>query len=99
MSEKDTIEVTDGWIVERYEFTGHGKLIARLVSRHTGNEINIVPYKNYGIGGLPNCHRITLTKDNSIEVIAEGLEVEHADEAKEVAIETMQQLSEDLERD
>jgi hypothetical protein len=93
MSENHDIDLPLHWAVERYEKTGHGKLIARFRYARTGWELNVLPYKNYELPGFSNCHRITLTKDDSIEVVAEGLEVEHADEAEAVVIETMQEIS------
>jgi hypothetical protein len=93
MNEKDGVDAPGGWNVERYEYTGHSKLIARYVSTHTGAEVHIIPYDNYELPGRTNCHRITLTKGDSIEVIAEGLEVEHADEAELVAVKTMKDIS------
>jgi len=89
MSEEHNIDVPRNWTVERYEKTGHGKLIARFRCPPTGWELNIIPYKNYELPGFTNCHRITLTKDDSVEIVAEGPEVEHADHAETVAIETM----------
>jgi hypothetical protein len=93
MSENHDIDVPLHWVVERYEETGHGKLIARFRCSRTGWELNVLPYKNYELPGFTNCHRITLTKEDLIQVVAEGLKVEHADEAETVAIETMEEIS------
>lgn len=93
MGNESEPEVPDGWIVEQYEHTGHSKLMAKFTEYHTEKVLHIVPYKNYGLPGQTDCHRITLTTDNSVEVITEGLEVEHSEEAEEVAIEKMEELS------
>lgn len=92
MPEKTDIDVPPNWVVERYEKTGHGKLVASFRCSHTGWELHVVPYKSYQLPGFTNCHRITLTKEDSIEVVAEGLEVEHANEAEEVAKEAMNSI-------
>lgn len=89
MSDKYEIDAPENWDVERWEKTGHEKLIAKFRCSRTGWELNILPMKTYQIPGFTNCHRITLTKDDSVEVVAEGLEVEHADEAEKVAIDVM----------
>lgn len=89
MSKDYELDVPSGWTVERYEKTGHGKLIARFRCDEKDWELNIIPYKSYKISGFTNCHRITITKDDNVEVFAEGLEVEHANEAEKIAIEVM----------
>lgn len=94
MSDKLNPEIPSNWETERYEFTGHSKLIAKFVSPHTEDEIHIVPYKSYGIPGLSNCHRITLTGGDTVQLVAEGLEVETPEEAKETAIKAMRKHSE-----
>ena len=89
MAQKPEIDVPEDWRVIRYESIGQKKLVAKFKNRHTGWEVNIVPYRNYETE-LSNYHRVTLTKDDSVEVVAEALEVEHADHAETVAIETME---------
>jgi hypothetical protein len=89
MSDKEIIEAPDGWIVDRYEFTGNSKLVARFVSPHKGDEIHIVPYKTYGIPELVSSHRITLTEGDTVQLIAEGREVETPEEAEKVAKDLM----------
>jgi hypothetical protein len=57
-------------------------------------EVHVVPYKTYGLPGFTNSHRVTIeSPESGLEVVTEGLEVEHADEAEEVAIETMEETS------
>lgn len=90
MSEEHDIDTPSHWIVERYEKVGEQKLIARFRCSRTGWELNVIPYKNYELPVFRSCHRITLTKDDSVEVVAEGLEVEQVDEAKEAAIDVME---------
>lgn len=92
MSENYDIDVPSGWTIERYEKTGHGKLIARFICVENEWELNIIPYKNYQLPGFTNCHRITLTKNNNIEVIAVGLEIERIEQAKNKAEEVMREI-------
>lgn len=93
MSKECKIDVPEHWDVVRYKKTGHGKLIAQFKWPPAGWEINIVPYKSYSLPGFTNCHRVTLTKGDSVEVIAEGMKVEHREEAEDFALEAMKELS------
>jgi hypothetical protein len=93
MSESpENLELPDSWEVEGYELTGHFKLYAVFKHQDSEKEVHVVPYKTYGLPGFTNSHRVTIeSPEDGLEVIAEGLEVEHADEAEEVAIEAMKE--------
>jgi hypothetical protein len=98
MSDRPDLELPDGWTVKQYQLTGHFKLYA--VFRHEGTDIeaHVVPYKTYKQPGFRNAHRVTTrTPENGLEVVAEGMEVEHVEEAESAAIEAMQRI--DLEAD
>lgn len=86
----ENLELPEGWTAKEYQLTGHRKIYAVFENQGLRREVQIVPYNSYDLPGFTNCHRITLTKDDSIEVVAEGLEVEHADEAEKRALEVME---------
>jgi len=94
MREKiDDSELPEGWEAREYSLTGHRKLYAAFQHQDSEMEVHVVPYKTYGLPGFTDSHRITIEQPESgLEVIAEGLEVEHADEAEDVAIEAMRNL-------
>lgn len=84
-------ELPDSWEVEEYELTGHFKLYAVFMHQDSEKEVHVVPYKTYGLRGFSNAHRVTIeSPENGLEVVAEGREIDHADEAEEVAIELME---------
>jgi hypothetical protein len=63
------------------------------VFKHQDSEkkVHIVPYKTYGLPGFTNSHRVTIeSPGDGLEVVAEGLDVEHPDEAEEAALEAME---------
>jgi hypothetical protein len=95
MSEQpENSELPDSWEVEEYELTGHLKLYAVFQHQGSEREVHVVPYKTYGLPGFTNSHRVTIeSPENGLEVVAEGLEIEHANEAETVAIETMEEIS------
>ena len=87
-------ELPDSWEVEEYELTGHFKLYAVFKHQDSEKEVHVVPYKTYGLPGFTNSHRVTIeSPESGLEVVAEGLEIEHADEAETVAIETMEEAN------
>jgi hypothetical protein len=91
-------ELPQGWEAKEYELTGHFKLYAVFQHEDSEKEVHIVPYKTYGLPGFTNSHRVTIeTPENGLEVVAEGLEVEHADEAEEVAIDAMKRVETKIE--
>lgn len=90
----DNCDLPEGWIAIDQQLTGHSKLYAVFQHLQSGTEVHIVPYKSYGLPGFTNCHRITVEKPNEqLKVIAEGLEIERSDEAKERAIEVMKEYN------
>jgi hypothetical protein len=93
MSESpENSELPDSWEVEEYELTGHFKLYAVFKQQDSEKEVHVVPYKTYGLPGFTNSHRVTIeSPETGLEVVAEGPEVEHADEAEEAAIEVMEE--------
>jgi hypothetical protein len=83
-------DLPDSWEIKEYELTGHFKLYAVFMHQDSEKEVHVIPYKTYGLPGFSNAHRVTIeSPENGLEVVAEGREIDHADEAEEVAIELM----------
>jgi len=88
------IELPEGWVAEKLRFSGNFKLIVTLSHEETGTEIRIRPYKTYEDPGFPNAHRLILIDpDDGVEEIACGMEIEHVEDAKNIAIEKMKERS------
>jgi hypothetical protein len=89
------IDAPEGWVTNECRFSGNFKLIAEFEQKETGVKVKIRPYKSYtDQPGFCNCHRVFLVRpEDGVEEVAEGFEVEHADEAEAVAIETMEETS------
>ena len=84
-------DLPDSWKVEEYELTGRCSLYAVFKSQDSEKEVHIVPYKTYGLPESTDLHRVTIqSPENGLEVVSEGIEVENADDAEEVAIKTME---------
>ena len=85
----DNLEIDNlpqDWKTKEYEITGQTKLYAVFKHKSSDREVHVVPYK-YGLPGFTNAHRVTVEDpDNGLKLIAEGLEVETVEEAKEAAI-------------
>lgn len=89
----DNCDLPKGWIMIDKQLTGHSKLYAVFQHPQSGTEVHIVPYKSYGLPGFTNCHQVSIKKpEEQLEVIAEGLEVEHVSQAEKVAIEAMKSV-------
>lgn len=83
-------ELPGSWVVEEYEQTGQFNLYAVFKHQDCKKEVHVVPYKTYGLRGFSNAHRVTIeSPENGLEVVAEGREINHADEAEKIAIELM----------
>jgi len=83
-------DVPDGWSVCKRRFTGHFKLVAEYENDETGEKVRITPYKTYSQPGFSNAHRVVLVDpEDGVEEIAVGMEVEHVEEAEQVAKEAM----------
>lgn len=83
-------DVPDGWSVCRRRFTGHFKLVAEYENDETGEKVRVTPYKTYSQPGFSNAHRVALVDpEDGVEEIAVGMEVEHVEEAEQVAKEAM----------
>jgi hypothetical protein len=86
-------ELPEGWEKKEYERTNRSKLYAVFQHRGSEKEVHIVPYKTLESENFTDSHRVTVeTPENGLEVIAEGLEVEHPDEAQEAAEELMSSI-------
>ena len=86
-------ELPQGWKKKEYERTNRSKLYAVFQHQDLEKEVHIVPYKTYESSGFTDSHRVTIeTPENGLEVYAEGLEVEHPNEAKEAAEELMDSI-------
>lgn len=84
--EEPGIDLPDGWEATTYELTGNFKLVAEFEHEETGAEVRITPYKTYSQPGFCNAHRVILVHpEYGIEEIAVGMEVEHVEDAEEVA--------------
>lgn len=83
-------DVPDGWSVCKRRFTGHFKLVAEYENDETGEKVRVTPYKTYSQPGFSNAHRVVLVDpEDGVEEIAVGMEVEHVEEAEQVAKEAM----------
>jgi hypothetical protein len=84
-------DVPDGWSVCKRRFTGHFKLVAEYENDETGEKVRITPYRTYSdLPGFSNAHKIIFVRpEGGVEEIAAGLEVEHVEEAEQVAKEAM----------
>lgn len=88
--ENAATEPPEGWSVLRREFTGHFKLVAEYENKETGEKVRVTPYKTYSQPGFTNAHRVVLVDpEDGVEEVAVGMEVEHVEEAEQVAKETM----------
>ena len=86
-------ELPQGWKKKEYERTSRSKLYAVFQHRDSKKEVHIVPYKTFESTGLIDSHRVTIkTPESGLEVFAEGLEVEHPNEAQEAAEELMSSI-------
>lgn len=93
INEEPELEPPEGWIVDTLRFSGNFKLIAEFEHRDTGQKVRIAPYKSYlDQPGFPDSHRITsVDPEEGVTEIAVGMEVEHVEDAKEVAIQAMKE--------
>lgn len=83
---KPDVELPEGWVVSRREFTGHFKLVAEYENEETGEKIRVTPFKTYSQPGFSNAHRVVLIHpEDGVEEIAVGMEVEHVEDAEDVA--------------
>lgn len=86
-------ELPQGWKKKEYERTNRSKLYAVFQHRDSEKEVHIVPYKTFESQDFTDSHRVTIeTPENGLEVFAEGLEVEHPNEAQEAAEELMSSI-------
>ena len=93
IGDEPEIELPDGWEATECRFSGNFKLIAEFEHRDTGRKVRIAPYKSYlDQPGFCNSHRITsVAPEEGVTEIAVGMEVEHVEDAKEVAIQSMKE--------
>ena len=83
-------KLPQGWKKNEYERINRSKLYAVFQHRDSEKEVHIVPYKTFESTGFIDSHRVTIeTPENGLEIFAEGLEVEHPNEAQEAAEELM----------
>lgn len=85
-------DVPEGWDVCKRRFTGHFKLVAEYESEETGEKVRITPFKTYSQPGFSNAHRVVLIHpEDGIEEIAVGMDVEHVEDAENVAKRVMEE--------
>lgn len=84
--EEPGIGLPEGWKVETYELTGNFKLVAEFDQEESGAEVRCTPYKTYSQPGFCNAHRVIFVHpEDGVYEIAVGMEVEHVEDAEEVA--------------
>lgn len=91
IGDEPDIEVPETWKTIECRFSGNFKLIAEFEQRDTGHKVRIAPYKTYtDQPGFCNAHRVTsVDPREGVSEVAVGMQVEHVEEAKEVAIQVM----------
>lgn len=86
-NDKSTFEIPDGWNKTAYRLTGNFKLVAEFQHEATKTIVRVTPHKTYtDQPGFCNAHRVILVHpEDGVEEIAVGMEVEHVEDAEEVA--------------
>jgi len=94
IGDEPEIEPPEDWKTTECRFSGNFKLIAEFEHKETGQKIRIAPYKTYtDQPGFCNAHRVTsVDPETGVTEVALGFEVEHVEDAEEVAIEAMKRL-------
>ena len=92
--DEPSIDLPDGWKATTYKLTGNFKLVAEFEYEETGAKVRVTPQKTYSQPGFANAQRAVYSPPKGgIEEIACGMEIEHVEEAKDAAVEAMNQVS------